>query len=65
MGDKSPKNIHKQKDKKHEKAVEKVHHKHENAEHQHHPVSGHPPTAEESKVAVVAENETKAPAPGV
>jgi hypothetical protein len=49
MGDKSPKNIHKQVDQRHDKEVEKVQHKHENAEAQHHPVSGHPPTPEETE----------------
>jgi hypothetical protein len=47
MGDKSPKNIHKKEEQKHEQAVEKVHHKEENAETQHHPVSGHPEVVEE------------------
>ena len=47
MGDKSPKNIHKKVEQQHVKEVEKVHHKQENAESQHHPVSGHPPTPEE------------------
>jgi hypothetical protein len=51
MGDKSPKNIRKQVEKKHEKVVEKVQRKHENAEHQHHPVSGHPVTPEEAEEA--------------
>ncbi len=49
MGDKSPKNIHKQEEQRHEKEVEKVHEKLENAEAQHHPVSGHPATPEEEK----------------
>ena len=49
MGDKSPKNLHKQEAQRHEKEVEKVHHKQENAEAQHHPVSGHPPTPEEAE----------------
>lgn len=51
MGDKSPKNLHKQEDQKHEKDVEKVHHKHDNAEVQHHPVSGHPETPAEHEEA--------------
>jgi hypothetical protein len=55
MGDKSPKNIHKQEEQRHEKEVEKVHHKAENAEAQHHPVSGHPPTPEEEEKAEAAE----------
>jgi hypothetical protein len=50
MGDKSPKNIHKQEEQRHEKEVEKVHRTQENAEAQHHPVSGHPVTEEEEKV---------------
>jgi hypothetical protein len=49
MGDKSPKNIHKQAEQRHDKEVEKVHHKAENAEAQHHPVSGHPPKPEEEE----------------
>jgi hypothetical protein len=55
MGDKSPKNIHKQEEQRQEKEVEKVHHKQENAEAQHHPVSGHPATPEEEKVSAEAE----------
>jgi hypothetical protein len=51
MGDKSPKNIHKQAGQKHEKEVEKVQHKHKNAEIQHHPVSGHPVTPAEAEAA--------------
>jgi hypothetical protein len=50
MGDKSPKNIHKQEEKRHEKEVEKVHHKHDNAEAQHHPVSGHPEVPAEKEL---------------
>ena len=49
MGDKSPKNIHKKEEQKHEEKVEKVHEKQVNAEVQHHPHSGHPPTEEELK----------------
>ena len=49
MGDKSPKNLHKQEEQRHEKEVEKVHHKQENAEAQHHPVSGHPTTPAEAE----------------
>jgi hypothetical protein len=49
MGDKSPKNIHKQEEQKLEAKEEKIHEKAENAEVQHHPHSGHPPTAEEEK----------------
>jgi hypothetical protein len=47
MGDKSPKNIHKKEEQQQVKEVEKVQHKLENAEAQHHPVSGHPPTPED------------------
>ena len=54
MGDRSPKNIHKQVVQRHEKVEEKVHHKHDNAEAQHHAVSGHPPTAEEIEKAKAA-----------
>lgn len=49
MGDKSPKNLHKKEEQKHEVKVEKVHEKLVNAEVQHHPHSGHPPTEEEEK----------------
>lgn len=52
MGDKSPKNIHKQEEKRHEKEVEKVHHKHDNAEAQHHPVSGHPQKEAEAEAEI-------------
>lgn len=55
MGDKSPKNIHKQEEQQREKEVEKVQHKRENAEIQHHPVSGHPPTPEEIEEAAAVE----------
>jgi hypothetical protein len=51
MGDDSPKNKHKQEEQRHEKEVQKVHDKQENAEAQHHPVSGHPATPEEEKQA--------------
>jgi hypothetical protein len=51
MGDKSPKNIHKQVVQRHDKETDKVHHKQENAETQHRPVSGHPATPEENKAA--------------
>ena len=64
MGDKSPKNIHKQEEQKHEKVVEKVQHKQENAEAQHHPVSGHPETLAEAAAlaeeAVVADADAAA-----
>jgi len=55
MGDNSPKNKKKQEEQRHEKEVEKVHLKQENAETQHHPVSGHPTTAEEDHAAEAAE----------
>src|SRR4051812_16217006 len=49
MGDKSPKNIHKQEDIQHHKKEEKVHHKHVNAEVQHHHPSENPEIEEEKK----------------
>jgi hypothetical protein len=55
MGDKSPKNIHKQGLQRHDKGTDKVTHKQENTEAQQHPSSGHPPTPEESKVTTVPE----------
>ena len=62
MGDKSPKNIHKQVEQRHEKEVVKEHHKHENAETQHHAVSGHPQTPEEAEQ--MKAGEAKAEEPG-
>jgi hypothetical protein len=59
MGDKSPKNIHKQEVQHHNKEVEKVHHKTENAEAQHHPVSGHPETPAEAEAKSEAATETE------
>ncbi len=56
MGDKSPKNKHKREGQRHDKEAEKVHQKVENAEAQHHPVSGHPSKPEEeSKTELVEE----------
>jgi hypothetical protein len=46
MGDKSPKEVHKKDLQKHAKDAEAVHGKQENAEAQHHPVSGHTATPE-------------------
>jgi hypothetical protein len=62
MGDKSPKNIHKQEEQRHDKDVEKVQHKHENAEAQHHPVSGHPVTPAEAEKAKETEEAVEAAA---
>ncbi len=65
MGDKSPKNIHKQEEQRHDKEVEKVHHKQENAETQHHPVSGHPETpAEHAEVEAELQEKEKAEGAG-
>jgi hypothetical protein len=63
MGDKSPKNIHKQVEQRHEKEVGKEHHKHENAETQHHAVSGHPQTPEEAEQAKIEEAKAEAQRP--
>ncbi len=49
MGDRSPKDVKKQAVQKHVKDDAKEHHKEEVTEAQHHPVSGHPVTAEEIK----------------
>jgi hypothetical protein len=51
MGDKSPKNIHKKEDQHHKKEEVAIQHKHQNAETQHHAVSGHPQTPEEAEAA--------------
>jgi hypothetical protein len=59
MGDRSPKNIQKQEEQRHDKEVEKVHHKQENAEAQHHPVSGHPETSEEAHIREEGEEKAK------
>lgn len=57
MGDKSPKNILKKEEQKQEEKVEKIHEKLVNAEVQHHPHSGHPPTEEEVKDPALAEKD--------
>ena len=57
MGDTSPKNIHKQAEQKHEAKAEKEHVKQANAEVQHHPHSGHPPTDEELEHPEIAEKD--------
>ena len=49
MGDKSPKNLHKKDEQKHQVKEEKIHEKQVNAEVQHHPHSGHPATDEEEE----------------
>jgi len=49
MGDRSPKDVKKQAAQKHVKDDAKVHDKEVVTEAQHHPVSGHPATAEEIK----------------
>lgn len=57
MGDKSPKNIHKQEDQKAEAKLVKEMGKVVNAEVQQHPHSGHPPTEEEQKDPELAAND--------
>jgi hypothetical protein len=59
MGDKSPKNLHKKEEQKQEIKVEKAHEKLVNAEVQHHPHSGHPPTDEEQKHPEIAEKDAE------